>query len=115
MESGPRALIIAAGMMTLWGVTPSGAQSVEEFYRRVEADEELRRLFPEDLTEGREKQALFLEQWLGGEPRYSELYGHPRLRMRHFPFLIDEKGKIAGAWYKVSPADTVPEATKALG
>ena len=34
MESGTRALIIAAGMMTLWGVTPSGAQSVEEFYRR---------------------------------------------------------------------------------
>lgn len=34
MESGTRALIIAAGMMTLWGVTPSGAQSVDEFYRR---------------------------------------------------------------------------------
>ena len=71
---------------------------VEEFYRLVEADPELRPLFPEDLAEGREKQALFLEQWLGGEPRYSELYGHPRLRMRHFPFLIDEHA--AGRWLR---------------
>ena len=53
---------------------------------------------PEDLAAGREKQALFLEQWLGGEPRYSELYGHPRLRMRHFPFLIDEHA--AGRWLR---------------
>lgn len=64
---------------------------VREFYDRVEADGELRRLFPDDLTEGRAKQALFLEQWLGGEPRYSERYGHPRLRARHFPFVIDER------------------------
>jgi thioredoxin-dependent peroxiredoxin len=29
-------------------------------------------------------------------------------------FLIDEQGKIAAAWYKISPADTVPEALKVL-
>jgi hemoglobin len=74
------------------------ARIVEEFYDRVEADEELRALFPEDLRAGREKQALFMEQWLGGEPRYSELYGHPRLRMRHFPFAIDERA--AGLWLR---------------
>ncbi len=71
---------------------------VSEFYDRVEADEELRRVFPVDLAEGREKQALFLEQWLGGEPRYSERFGHPRLRMRHFPFVIDERA--AGLWLR---------------
>jgi hemoglobin len=71
---------------------------VDEFYDRVEADEELRRVFPADLSEGREKQALFLEQWLGGEPRYSERFGHPRLRMRHFPFVIDERA--AGLWLR---------------
>ena len=27
---------------------------------------------------------------------------------------FDEKGKIAGAWYKVSPQDTVPKALEAL-
>lgn len=30
-------------------------------------------------------------------------------------FLIDEKGKIIGAWYAVSPTDTVPKAMEALG
>ncbi len=71
---------------------------VEAFYDLVEADAELRALFPEDLRAGREKQALFMEQWLGGEPRYSEQYGHPRLRMRHFPFVIDER--MAGLWLR---------------
>jgi len=28
--------------------------------------------------------------------------------------LLDEKGKIAGAWVKVSPKDTVPKALEAL-
>lgn len=69
---------------------------VWDFYERVERDPELRPLFPEDMAPGREKQALFLEQWLGGEPRYSELYGHPRMRRRHFPFVIDQRA--AGRW-----------------
>ena len=69
---------------------------VDDFYDRIEADELLRPMFPEDLTKGREKQKFFLEQWLGGEPRYSERYGHPRLRRRHFPFVIDERA--AGRW-----------------
>lgn len=30
-------------------------------------------------------------------------------------FLIDEQGKIIGAWYDVSPSDTVPNAMKMLG
>lgn len=71
---------------------------VREFYDRVAADPELRALFPEDLEHGREKQTLFMEQWLGGEPRYSALYGHPRLRIRHFPFVIDQKA--AGRWLR---------------
>ncbi len=71
---------------------------VDDFYRRVEDDPDLRPLFPEDLSQGREKQAMFLEQWLGGEPRYSEHYGHPRLRMRHVPFVIDEHG--VGRWLR---------------
>ena len=69
---------------------------VAEFYDRVERDPALRPLFPAELGPGREKQALFLEQWLGGEPRYSERYGHPRLRRRHFPFVIDAHA--AGRW-----------------
>ncbi|MDA1003211.1 MAG: truncated hemoglobin [Chloroflexi bacterium] len=69
---------------------------VERFYALVEADALLRPIFPADLSAGREKQVLFFEQWLGGEPHYSERYGHPRLRRRHFPFVIDERA--AGRW-----------------
>jgi len=29
-------------------------------------------------------------------------------------FLIDEKGKVAGAWYKIKPEETVPKARQVL-
>jgi hemoglobin len=31
---------------------------------------------------------LFLMQYWGGPPTYNEQRGHPRLRMRHAPFVI---------------------------
>jgi hemoglobin len=34
---------------------------------------------------------MFLSGILGGPPLYHEKIGHPRLRMRHFPFGIGEK------------------------
>lgn len=74
------------------------ARIVDAFYERVEADPELRPMFPADTTAGREKQRRFLEQALGGEPRYSEAWGHPRLRRRHFPFVISRRH--AGRWLR---------------
>lgn len=71
---------------------------VEAFYVRVEQDEIMRPLYPEDLEPGKEKLKLFFVQWLGGPTGYSDLYGHPRLRMRHFPFVIDERA--AGRWLR---------------
>jgi hemoglobin len=61
---------------------------IDEFYRRVSADPELRPLFPADLEPGIEKQKLFMEQWLGGAPLYSLEHGPPMLRRRHFPHVI---------------------------
>ena len=90
------------------GGRPTVERLVAEFYERIERDPALRSLFPADLGPGREKQALFLEQWLGGEPRYSEIFGHPRLRRRHFPFVIDERA--AGRWLR-----HMAEATRAAG
>jgi hemoglobin len=60
------------------------------FYRRVEADEVLLRLYPDqhDLGPAARRLALFLGQYWGGPQTYSEERGHPRLRMRHFPFEI---------------------------
>ena len=81
------------------GVTPFArlggrdaiARLVEAFYDRIEADPELRPVFPADLGPGREKQKAFLEQWLGGEPRYERAHGPPALRRRHLPFAITER------------------------
>ena len=42
------------------------------------------------------------------------MYGKKYFGIIRSSFLIDEKGRIAGAWYKVSPADTVPEAMNLL-
>jgi hemoglobin len=69
---------------------------VESFYARIEADADMRPLYPEDLEPGKEKLKLFFVQWLGGPTGYSDRYGHPRLRRRHFPFVIEEKH--AGRW-----------------
>jgi peroxiredoxin Q/BCP len=42
------------------------------------------------------------------------MYGKTYFGIIRSSFLIDEKGKIAHAWYKVSPDDTVPLAIVAL-
>jgi thioredoxin-dependent peroxiredoxin len=43
-----------------------------------------------------------------------KMYGKAYEGIIRSSFLIDEKGKIIEAWYKVSPTDTVPKARKAL-
>ena len=62
---------------------------VDSFYLGVAGDPLLRPLYPDDLTESRDHLALFLMQYWGGPPTYSEQRGHPRLRMRHQPFHIN--------------------------
>jgi hemoglobin len=62
---------------------------VGRFYEEVAKDEVLRPLYPdEDLGPAEEKLRLFLMQYWGGPHTYSERRGHPRLRMRHAPFVI---------------------------
>ena len=61
---------------------------VDRFYDAVERDPLLRPMYPRDLRGSRERLAGFLAQYWGGPPRYSEKRGHPRLRMRHLPFVI---------------------------
>lgn len=43
-----------------------------------------------------------------------KMYGKSYMGIVRSSFLIDEKGKIMGVWYKVKPESTVPEAKKAL-
>jgi hemoglobin len=66
---------------------------VDVFYSRVEADPILRPMFPDDLEPGKRWQFLFLTQFFGGPTRYILERGHPRLRMRHTPFTIDQAAR----------------------
>jgi peroxiredoxin Q/BCP len=43
------------------------------------------------------------------------MYGKKYFGITRSSFLIDEKGKIVEAWYKISPDETVPKALAALG
>lgn len=43
-----------------------------------------------------------------------KMYGKTYEGVIRSSFLVDEDGAIMGAWYKVSPVDTVPNAQKAL-
>jgi hemoglobin len=72
---------------------------VDAFYRGVEQDPLLRPMYPEeDMAGARERLTLFLVQYFGGPPHYHMQRGHPRLRMRHFPFTIGEAER--DAWLK---------------
>lgn len=60
------------------------------FYQEVAKNEALKKLYPEDLEPAEERLFLFLQQVFGGPETYSEQRGHPRLRMRHAKWKIDE-------------------------
>ena len=67
---------------------------VAAFYRRVAADDILRPLYPEpDLAAAEVRLREFLIQRFGGPTHYSDKRGHPRLRMRHAPFVVDVRGR----------------------
>jgi hemoglobin len=62
---------------------------VAKFYEGVATDPILRPMYPDtDLTQAQERLLLFLQQYWGGPSTYSELRGHPRLRMRHARFHV---------------------------
>lgn len=69
---------------------------VDKFYDLVFVNEQISRLFKTEKNEIKEKQRLFLTQFLGGPPLYSEIHGHPRMRARHMPHPITEED--AKAW-----------------
>jgi len=63
---------------------------VKDFYQEIIHDPILKPMYPEDDIDGAiERLSLFLMQYWGGPTTYSELRGHPRLRMRHAQFPID--------------------------
>jgi hemoglobin len=67
---------------------------VSAFYAQVPGDELLGPMYPEDdMTGAEERLRDFLIGRFGGPPTYMEKRGHPRLRMRHAPFRLDEAAR----------------------
>jgi hemoglobin len=74
---------------------------VDRFYDLMDTAPEaatVRALHAASLKVSREKLHLFLTGWTGGPPVYVERYGHPRLRMRHFPFAIGARERDEWLW-----------------
>ena len=86
---------------------------VGRFYDAVEDDPLLRPMYPPDMGPSRALLAGFLAQYWGGPPRYSEERGHPRLRMRHFPFAIGQAERDAWMAHMTASLDaaTVADGT----
>lgn len=80
------------------GGAPWFTELVDRFYEGVDGDDLLRPLYPEDLTDSRRHMVLFLQQYWGGPTTYDQERGHPRLRMRHAPFVIGEPER--DAWLR---------------
>lgn len=66
---------------------------VDRFYRLMDELPEahgVRQLHPVSLSGSADSLFKFLSGWFGGPPLYVHERGHPRLRMRHAPYAIDE-------------------------
>jgi hemoglobin len=84
------------------------------FYALVTQDPILRPMYPkEDLGAAARRLMMFLEQYWGGPKTYGEERGHPRLRMRHAEFHIDEAARIAWLRCMKSAVDEI-EAEQSL-
>jgi len=70
------------------------ARLVRAFYAQVPNDDILGPMYPAADLDGAEVRLRdFLVGRFGGPPRYVEERGHPRLRMRHAPFSIDQRAR----------------------
>ena len=119
-EGGPRRTIPVGGQVGASGEAvpvvniydavggqPFFDELVERFYRRVALDMVLRPLYPDDLTGPKRHLALFLGQYWGGPTTYSDERGHPRLRMRHAPFVIGEAQRDAWLRHMAAAVDSL--------
>jgi hemoglobin len=80
------------------GGAASVRKLVDRFYDLMHALPEaatIRAMHPENMQSSRQKLFEFLSGWLGGPPLFMERHGHPRLRMRHMHFAIDDGARDA--------------------
>ena len=73
---------------------------VGSFYRQIPTDDILGPLYPEhDFAGAEERLRNFLIFRFGGPQHYIEQRGHPRLRMRHAPFPVNQAAR--DRWMKL--------------
>lgn len=73
---------------------PGFQRLVSAFYKQVPEDDILGPMYPtEDMQGAEERLRDFLIFRFGGPPRYIEQRGHPRLRIRHAPFPVDQAAR----------------------
>jgi hemoglobin len=89
------------------GGQPFFDELVARFYRKVSTDLLLRPLYPDDLGDSARHLALFLGQYWGGPTTYSDERGHPRLRMRHAPFVVGEPERDAWLRHMTAALDSL--------
>jgi hemoglobin len=88
---------------------------VDRFYAKIAADPVLRPIFPDHMDEGKRWQYLFLVQLFGGNTQYNVERGHPRLRMRHMPFFIDQQARDRWLTHMLAAMDEVGIVEPAFG
>jgi len=80
----------------LFGGEPFFSDLVSQFYAHVATNPILRPMYPEsDMKGAARRLQMFLEQYWGGPTTYQEERGHPRLRMRHAGFHINQAARDA--------------------
>ena len=98
------------------GGAPTFKALVDRFYEGVANDPPLRAMYPEeDLGPANDRLRMFLEQYWGGPKTYGETRGHPRLRMRHAPFIVTPTQRDRWLHHMLAAVDTLalPEAEDA--
>lgn len=92
---------------------------IAAFYQQVPKDEILAPMYPEDDLEGAERRLRdFLIFRFGGPTHYIEQRGHPRLRMRHAPFPVDQSARdrwvslMEGAIEQTAPSAAAAESLR---
>ncbi|HJD49239.1 MAG TPA: globin [Candidatus Corynebacterium intestinavium] len=85
---------------------------VSEFYKQVKDDDILGPMYPaDDLAGAEDRLRWFLAQYWGGPETFNEKRGHPRLRMRHAQFHIDEAARDRWLELMANAMETVDEKT----
>jgi hemoglobin len=70
------------------------ARLTAAFYRQVPGDDILSAMYPkEDIAGAEQRLRDFLIYRFGGPEKYIVERGHPRLRARHLPFIIDQAAR----------------------